>query len=346
MWSYLRASLVLKNLKIMETKLNIAEILKDKPKGTKLYNLLYNIDMELDTVITTDTETIVWCTNKIYNNDICRRFYSEFGTVRGYPDGLQILKPSKEMQDWEKFTWKKGDVLMAGVDNLCIFDKWNNNEYTEFDAAFVTPDYRSDVLKTKYWHKVISETIIKRHISNIERNYGGKLNLTTLEIEEAQPEFKDGDIAYADYGNKQAVFIVSGKTYTSGGYNSFIALDLSGILDMERRKSFFKKDLCKLRHATEEEEQQLFDALAKENKAWDAEKKQIVDLEPEWTPKPFDRVITRNAADDIWTANIFSHMDSYGEYVTIACVGGYTHCLPYNDKTAKLIGTTNTIEED
>ena len=238
----------------METKLNIAEILKDKPKGTKLYNLLYNIDMELDTVITTDTETIVWCTNKIYNNDICRCFYSEFGTVRGYPDGLQILKPSKEMQDWEKFTWKKGDVLMAGVDNLCIFDKWNNNEYTEFDAAFVTPDYRSDVLKTKYWHKVISETIIKRHISNIERNYGGKLNLTTLEIEKAQPEFKKGDIAFADYGYKQAVFIVSSKTNLSEGYNSFIALDLSDlILDMGCRMSFFRKDLSKLRLATEEE---------------------------------------------------------------------------------------------
>lgn len=29
----------------MEEKLNIAEILKDKPQGTKLYDLLYNIDV-------------------------------------------------------------------------------------------------------------------------------------------------------------------------------------------------------------------------------------------------------------------------------------------------------------
>lgn len=35
----------------METKkINIAEILKDKPKGTKLYDLLRNIDVELDKV--------------------------------------------------------------------------------------------------------------------------------------------------------------------------------------------------------------------------------------------------------------------------------------------------------
>ena len=77
----------------------------------------------------------------------------------------------------------------------------------------------------------------------------------------------------------------------------------------------------------------------------DADKKAIVDLKPKWTPKPFDRVITRNDDDDIWTANIFSHMDSHGEYVTIGCVGGYTYCIPYNEDTAKFIGTTNNVED-
>ena len=110
------------------------------------------------------------------------------------------------------------------------------------------------------------------------------------------------------------------------------------------RTTFFKKYLCKLRIATEAEKQQLFSALEKEGKAWDTEKKEVVDLKPKWTPKPFDRVITRNDDDDIWTANIFSHMDSHGEYVTIGCVGGYTYCIPYNEETAKLIGTTNNVE--
>lgn len=74
----------------------------------------------------------------------------------------------------------------------------------------------------------------------------------------------------------------------------------------------------------------------------DAKKKHIVDLKPKWiTPKPFDRVITRGDNNDIWTANIFSHMNSYGEYAAIGCVGGYHYCLPYNDDTAHLIGTTD-----
>ena len=52
-------------------------------------------------------------------------------------------------------------------------------------------------------------------------------------------------------------------------------------------------------------------------------------------------MITRNADDDIWTANIFSHMASHGEYVAIGCVGGYSCCIPYNEETAHLVGTTD-----
>ena len=46
----------------MEAKINIAEILKDKPKGTKLYDLLRNIDVELDKVHITDVGSYIVCT--------------------------------------------------------------------------------------------------------------------------------------------------------------------------------------------------------------------------------------------------------------------------------------------
>ena len=73
----------------------------------------------------------------------------------------------------------------------------------------------------------------------------------------------------------------------------------------------------------------------------DAEKKQIVDLKPKWTPKPFDKVMTRVDGNAIWSANIFSHIDQNGEYVTIGCIAGYPYCLPYNEETAHLLGTTD-----
>ena len=73
----------------------------------------------------------------------------------------------------------------------------------------------------------------------------------------------------------------------------------------------------------------------------DADKKAIVDLKPKCEFKPFDRVITRVHGKAIWTANIFSHVDQHGKYVTIGCISGYTYCLPYNEETAHLIGTTD-----
>ena len=119
----------------MKEKINIATILKDKSQGTKLYDWLHNIDIELDTISTTDTETVVWCTNETNNNTTCHRGYSEFGTERGYPDGLQILFPSKEMRDWRKFLWKKGDILVSNDnDSHIIFEGFSKDDYTTFEG--------------------------------------------------------------------------------------------------------------------------------------------------------------------------------------------------------------------
>lgn len=325
----------------METKINIAAILKDKPQGTKLYDWLYNIDVELDTISTTDTETVVWRTNETDNNTTCHRGYSEFGTVRGCTDGLQILLPSKEMRDWGQFAWKKGDVLMAGVDNICIFNKWNNDEYTEFDAAFVTPDYRSDVLKTKYWHNVINENVIKRYISKIEKNKGGKLNLTTLEIEKIQPEFKDGDIVALVVRKCTHIAIFQSRQEAYIGFHAVLCQNDELLLEEP-----FREDVgdIELRLATDSEKQQLFEALAKEGKCWNAEKKQIVSLKPKIELKPFDKVLSRRCSEDYWVLNFYSHKSHKTDYHI--CIDGSSnlYCIPYNEETAHLLGTTDDWE--
>lgn len=188
----------------------------------------------------------------------------------------------------------------------------------------------------------VAKGVIMLRKKNIEKRFGGKLNLETLEIEKAQSEFKKGDIAFADYGNRQDVFIVSGITDLSEGYDSFISLDLRSLtLNMGHRMSFFKENLSKLRLATEEEKQQLFDALAKEGKAWDAEKKQIVDLKLKVELKPFDKVLVRNDKEDQWSANIFSYQVRNMFY----CLGeGYwRYCIPYIGNES-LLGTTKDME--
>lgn len=332
----------------METKKNVAEILKNKPQGTKLYDWLHNLEVELDEVATTEIETVIWCTKK--DEDYNLLFgYSRLATLRGWFDGLQILFPSKEMRDWRKFDWQKGDVLVSKDNVYIIFEKFEDDTYTRFKGKHYLwkecneEDYNKEETKmlTSVFEKA-NDDAAQTYINTIEKRLGGKLNRETLLVEKPHSEFKDGDIAFADYGNRQDVFIVSDKTDLSEGYSSFISLDLNNLtLSMGCRTSFFKKDLCKLRLATEEEKQQLFDALAKEGKAWDAGKKMIIDLKQKVEFKPFDKVLVRNDKEDQWSANIFSYQvrDMYH------CLGEsyWRYCIPYIGNES-LLGTTKDVE--
>lgn len=332
----------------MEEKINIEKILKDKPEKTVLYDAMRDINVSLYVVEKQNGETNIFC-DGMEKFKGCSFVYSDTGADSIFRKGMQLLKPSKEMQDWEKFSWKRGDVLLSDCGFVCIFKEWASDDYTKFNGCYSNSrDGYEDVsnAETAKFDK-LDHNIAYGYVREIERKLGGKLNLETLEIEPAQPEFKDGDIAYADYGHKEAVFIVSGKTNLSEGYNSFIALDLRDLtLDMGCRMSFFKKDLCKLRLATEEEKQQLFGALAKEGKAWDAEKKQIVDLKPKVELKPFDKVLCRNSKDDTWEADLFARLTrkeiDYTQSGKYLCVGDlWMYCIPYNEETAHLLGTTD-----
>jgi hypothetical protein len=338
----------------METKINIAAILKDKPQGTKLYDWLHNIDVELDTISTTDTETVVWCTNETNNNTTCHRGYSEFGTERGYPDGLRILFPSKGMRDWSKFTWKKGDVLYsAGLKEYCVFNKFISDGYLMFISNYNVDENTKRVVPKTYDtdkntvnYEKVSDEKATEIISLIEEHYGGKLNLSTLEIEK-QPEFKDGDIVFMKgikggyYAN--CIFILRSE-YKDGDERAFYYAfyntdDKFTIAEYGNTRVHYS-----LRPATDSEKQQLFDALAKKGKTWDAEKKMIVNLKPKVELKPFDNVLVRHQKTEEWRANIFSHTDKTDEYLDYVCVNGrWEFCIPYEGNES-LLGTTKDVE--
>lgn len=336
----------------MEEKVNIAEILKNKPQGTKLYDWLHNIDVELDTISTTDTETVVWCTNETDNKTTCHRGYSEFGTVRGCTDGLQILLPSKEMRDWGKFAWKKGDVLVnKDGDVHIIFERFADDTYCSFVGKYylwkenndTEHFYKNERLLTSDFQKA-GKDAAQTYISTIEERLGGKLNRKTLEIEKTQPEFKDGDIVFMK-GIKSELFanciFILRSEYKDGDerafYYAFYNADDKFTLDEYGNT----KVHYSLRLATDSEKQQLFDALAKKNKAWNAEKKQIVDLKPKVELKPFDRVLVRDSKSDNWRANLFGYIGKNGYY---HCVyANWVYCIPYAGNE-HLLGTTNNVE--
>lgn len=334
----------------METKINVAEILKEKPQGTKLYDLLYNIDVELDTISTTDTETVVWCTNETDNNTTCHRGYSEFGTVRGCPDGLQILLPSKEMRHWGKFSWKKGDVLVHKDGSVhIIFEKFEDDAYTMFSGRYY---YSKDGKKAYSYFRECDDVITEEftietedaaqtYISTIEERLGGKLNRETLEIEKAQPEFKDGDVLFVKC--KGSTFIeIFNYSKKNGDLYDHVSLDIvSQDLDISGEYKIFKENIVEIRLATEEEKQQLFSALEKEGKRWDSDKKAIVDLKPKVELKPFDKVLIRDFESQPWQVSLFSYKDSDSYYCCNGC--GWNQCIPYIGNES-LLGTTKDVE--
>jgi hypothetical protein len=328
----------------MEQKLSIAEILKNKPRGTKLYSMIHGKCSS--EAVTDEIFKINFCTSKFGLTQSGECTLIKFGNM--YDGGKYIIFPSKEMRDWSKFSWQKGDVLISNDGGTeVIFDKWYDDTYTSFYCKHYLNSedknkivYYEEFLCTTERYSLENMDAAQTYIKAVEERCGGKLNKETLEVEKS--EFKDWDFITIKLHRGRSLICVF-KAENDENYYLHASLDSRGMITINE-DSYCSKIGCIVRLSTEEEKTAFFDALAKRGKIWDVEKKKIIALKKKWTPKPFDRVITRNADDDIWTANIFSHMDSHGEYVTIGCVGGYTYCIPYNEETAKLIGTTNNVE--
>ena len=61
--------------------------------------------------------------------------------------------------------------------------------------------------------------------------------------------------------------------------------------------------------------------------------------------KPFDRVLGRDCDNRIWKCNLFSHITEQDSF-PYKCVGNaYRYCIPYNDETKHLVGTTEEAPE-
>ena len=97
----------------MNENLNLVEILKDCPKGTKLYSTVYG-EVEFDRINKGEDSV------KFIKSDGYRGSVSAQGLVLSCYDGECILFPSKEQRDWSKFKVKKPKF---DPKTLCPFDK-------------------------------------------------------------------------------------------------------------------------------------------------------------------------------------------------------------------------------
>lgn len=323
----------------MEAKINIAEILRDKPVNTKLYSPLFG-----DVYFSHVNDSII----NVKHHAGESKFLNS-GRYYNYVESEPLLFPSKEMRDWSKFAWKKGDVLVS--DDGCIeviFDKWYDDTYTSFYCKHYLDSedekdirYLEEFICSTWKYSLEDTESFLCYVTNIEERLGGKLNFETLEIEK-QPEFKDGDIVTITFNwGEDIVYIFKSEDSNSYSYYAWLNGSIPTIIESSHPKS----DFYTVRLSTEQEKQKLFEALAKKGKAWDAEKKQIVDLKPKVGLKPFDKVLVRHQKTEEWRANIFSHTDKTDEYLDYVCVNGrWEFCIPYEGNES-LLGTTKDVED-
>lgn len=286
----------------MEQKdIDIYEILKGMPDGTPLYTpMCGNVEF---TSVAADKEKMeaIWTEDK--NGE-----YSFDKHGKWMKGGEALLFPSKEMRDWSKFAWKKGDVLVSNdSDRHVIFKGFSKNDYTTFEGK-----HWISVSKKRYisclnaqnvqdYHIEGSKDAAQTYINTIEKRSGGKLNRETLEIEKPKkPAFEIGKLYVFYEEDEDGNVTVIGELI--GKYESNDTLTFGNQYEIENEK--FVTDQAfdlrisvheELREATENE----IELFEKHYSIWEKGAKEKPDF------KPFDKVLVRNEERNKWQPAFF-----------------------------------------
>ena len=325
----------------MEAKINVAAILKDKPENTKLYSPLYGD---------------VYFSYIGVRNNICvlhHRFtLSDFfynGRYTAYKGSEIMLFPSKEMRDWSKFAWKRGDVLVTEDGSTkVIFECFEDDTYLTFKGKYCLQKTNIDetfIVDTNgnltECFSLQDKNIAQIYLYNIEDRIGGRLNMETLEIEKPKkpkkpkkkPVFELGGLYVFNEEDEDGELTIIGKLIGKNEIEDTLTFGNQYEIGNEKFVADQAFDLRisvheELRKATEGEAITFQEAYA----IWEKSKKRSAF-------KPFDKVLVRDSESDKWRANLFGYIDN-GEYYH--CVfANWVYCIPYNEETAHLLGTTD-----
>ena len=356
----------------MNENLNLVEILKDCPTGTKLYSPLFG-DVEL--VWVSQFEHIKLSIGiKASNNATCR--FTKDGRV--FPDfnGECMLFPSKEQRDWSEFTapWYKKDKLVEPKFKVGDWIITPTNKVFQITSIEGT-SYRFNN-KSHYWAICYCDE---------------ECRLWTIE------DAKDGDVLEFEDHGRLVTGIVSFVNKTG-------KVGISCLLECNKFNVgvFYNLDTVKPHPATKEQRDALMKAMNNAGYKWNAETKTLEKLfQPKFkigdrirhkeinkdavyeiskvyddsygiagftwmiymkyqdqyelvpnkfdpkTLKPFDKVLARDEENEYWWCTFFSRIrDEEGiryKYVTTST--SYKYCVPYNDDTKHLVGTADEAPE-
>lgn len=358
-------------------EINIADILRNEPAGTRLYSPVCGA-LELINV----TDGVIWCMEPGSSLTPHRISFNSYGKLINYGgckfDGECPLFPAKELRDWDIYCWREGDVLESNDEcNVVVFDKFTRSDRSRFAAHFCIEN--ANAADREYYRRVEdlpTRDYFNRHFfalkkeifGQIEEHFCAPINRYTYKL---HPNFEQGDfvvmeVSYTDSLDvHKYVCIFDCYDLQHNRMHCFADLNtgesdtpcINQIHDLRDSNDRVKN--ITLRFANGDEKAMLVNALHGEGKRWDGKakaivngKRQIADNESEEGSHKFelfDKVLVKGASEnDTWFPGFFFQECKESKdyrYATI-CGKYYTYCIPYNDKTKHLVGTTLPYDED
>ena len=262
--------------------MNIAEILKYCPKGTKLYSTIFG-EVTFDKIDIDEKYPIIVC-----KLDCMKTSFTEEGHYTDYPTSECVLFPSKDQRDWEEFRLpvKRGDVMME-VNGKYAFIA--NGKFEEHNwpiyicgvngrGTFMTNDKEESFGWTTNFYIPASEEAKKELFSKMAKA-GYKWNADTLELEKMESIFKEGDVIK---DNKNNLYLI---------VDTNVRPKIGCVLNQNMKLTILNRvttlALTKFTLTNEEERNILYSALVREGYQYDKKQHKLVKQEF----KPFDKVL-------------------------------------------------------
>ena len=309
--------------------MNIANLLKYCPKGTKLYSTAFG---EVELIDTSSLANTILVQN---NHDTPFTFYSDGSYIL---DGECILFPSKDQRDWSKFRLplKRGDIMMKAdgtIPFIASGEFYKDTSPKYICGVDITGHFSTGIYGwTSEFYIPASEEAKKELFSKIAEA-GYKWNADTLELEKIEPKFKEGDIIVDSDGY---LFLVSAiKNFNSVAVHAILYANNTLVI---HHIPTVVHSINEVTLASIKNKNKFYSTLIKEGYIYNKKQHKLVKQEF----KPFDRVLVRDKDTDTWETDIYLGYNEEDKYCRYKCASmNYQFCIPY-EGNEYLLGTTDS----